>query len=143
MSYAFQVSYSVPFGNPLDYSQSMLPFLDETSLSEPAGIAVSTQPGRNTFNLNANPVCAGTIPGGVPVHWNCDGDTVDVGVSADVNTDGGLSVLAGYDDWDNLLYNFRTTGGFADGAHPDISPPEATPEDIAEFLDLITPVVIP
>jgi hypothetical protein len=75
-------------------------------------------------------------PGDAPIDWNRDGDDVDTGVARDVNhvsfCDGTGAVLIGFDDWTNLVYDFRDTTDFADGVsltaetHPHIDLAEAT-----------------
>ena len=70
-------------GPAWSYSLGLLPDVDETNLSEPAGIAI--------------------LPG--PIDWNLDGDSTDTGVSinlqGDVDSDGNqnIDVQTDNDDW--------------------------------------------
>ena len=171
MNYTFQLA-GIPPTDPdgaagplvgrVDYSNSALPTLVENNLGEAAGIGDGTDrtsffcPGSTNFtNVNGN----------VAIDWNCDGDTIDAGVSSDINGDGGvrcvgpgangmlnttaagddfvsgtdimegpnrqcdttaagddaqwrpLGPLTGFWDWNNILYDFQTTGSFDDGTH--------------------------
>ncbi|HLN96842.1 MAG TPA: DUF4114 domain-containing protein [Pyrinomonadaceae bacterium] len=121
MSYRYQLSGIPPTdpdgAGPLtgrtDYSRSALASLDETNLSEPAGIGDGTD---TAFFRCPN----GTTRSGVgngPLDWNCDGDTVDNMILNDINGDMATNTLAGFDDWSNLLLDFQRTGSFADGEH--------------------------
>ena len=93
MSYRFQVS-GIPPTDPdgagplrarVDYSRSALATLDETNLSEPAGIGDGTD---NTFfNCPITVGGLGTGPGTGALNWNCDTDSTDVGVTNDLNGD--------------------------------------------------------
>lgn len=93
MSYRFQTS-GIPPTDPdgigplrarVDYSRSALATLNETNLSEPAGIADGTD---NTFfNCPITVGGIGTGPGTGALNWNCDTDSIDVGVSNDLNGD--------------------------------------------------------
>jgi len=93
MSYRFQV-IGIPPTDPdgpgpltarIDYSRSALATLNETNLSEPAGIGDGTD---NTFfNCPITVGGIGTGPGTGALNWNCDADTVDVGVTDDLNGD--------------------------------------------------------
>ena len=93
MNYWFQVN-GIPPTDPdgvgpltarVDYSRSALATLNETNLSEPAGIGDGTD---NTF-FNC-PITVGGIgngPGTGALNWNCDADSTDVGVTNDLNGD--------------------------------------------------------
>jgi hypothetical protein len=123
MNYLFQmcavpaspVQPGIPGG--CDYSVQALPpgtpsTLDETALDECAGID------------------AGTLGYG-PMNWDGGGfsgptcGTPGLTVSADINGDGTLGVLAGAEDWNDIEYSFRSAivGGGVDeddgGSDPD------------------------
>jgi uncharacterized repeat protein (TIGR01451 family) len=75
--------------------------------------------------------------GNGPLDWNCDGDTLDSGVNNDINGDGLTNTLTGFDDWNNLLFDFQRTGSFADGDHSQsIKVIEA---DVDDFIQQIAP----
>ncbi len=72
----------------------------------------------------ANPQWIVVTPADQPIDWRKDGDVTDINVNADVNrfpSEGcpanSFELLRGYDDWDNLQYNFRASPDFADGIH--------------------------
>ena len=137
MSYSFQFPKLDPL-RPLDFSRTALATLDETNLSEPAGI--SGPAGRTTiFGVAsgggacqlATPVCVSkATPAHLPINWNDDADATDTGVVADISginslgchdmEDDGvrdpLSQLSGHNDWSNLWFHFRADGNFRDGS---------------------------
>jgi len=116
------------------YSDRAAPPLLESALSETAGIGEFFPPARIPFTVPGgtgicpSPVSTCThwaVPNvGDPVDWNCDGVINPQLVSVNLNT--GLNntnlppgqLLSGHDDWSNLIYNFRNTPHFANGAPP-------------------------
>ncbi len=125
MNYAFQTrgiqptdpDGTGPLTARIDYSSDVLPDangLDEEHLDETAGIGDGTDNTRYTC-----PNGAGSVgPGTGPIDWNCDGDGgADTDIPVDINGDGANSILAGFDDWDNLKLDFQNTGDFEDGVH--------------------------
>ncbi|PYM37779.1 MAG: hypothetical protein DME15_00025 [Candidatus Rokuibacteriota bacterium] len=133
MNYAYQFSSPVnPF--PLDYSRQTLLTLVELGLAESAGI------GGYTGNIAFGP------PTGIPakpkvasgagaINWNLNG-TTDAGVIRDLNMFNIAGcpaspgeTLVGFNDWENIKFNFRASLDFGDGAHafetPEISVDEA------------------
>jgi len=143
MSYARQLQYPLNF--PLDYSRTSLPTLNIAALSEPLGIGASSAITALVGPPAASPVTvvspAQTVlvgstwlvltPANVPVDWNRDGDTADLGVRADVanlglfGCQGGASSLAGYNDWSNLQFNLRASYDSTPGVRET---PHAEPE---------------
>jgi hypothetical protein len=116
MNYLFQFDHAPVEGRKLDYSVRELLTLDENALSESAGVGDSVD--EDTAYYFAGP--PGTyLPtaANLPIDWNFDGDTQD-SIALDVNGSTDLTVLAGYDDWSNLDYNFRDSPYFGDGARP-------------------------
>jgi CSLREA domain-containing protein len=138
MSYSLQFPKLDPL-RPLDFSRAPpLAMLDETNLSEPAGIGGPA--GRSTLFgvasgggpcVLATPVCVPkATAANQPIRWNDDGDATDTGVVADVSGINSLgchdqdppagrdplSQLNGYDDWSNLFFHFRADVDFRDGA---------------------------
>ena len=114
-NYLSVMNPSLQFDNgtnrPLDFSRSQLATLDESSLSEPAGVGVSSPSGLNTV------FCPGTVisPTGQGIDWNKDG-TVAGTVAADINYCSQIQacvdnstgqvkpgqVLNGFKDWDRV-----------------------------------------
>ena len=126
---------------PLDYSRSELYPLQETALSEPLGII--GPPG-----LHAVYGVDGLLrwaPADGPIDWNNDGDAVDIGVSEDVDNFSGVAelqekcgpstatvdrTLQGFNDWENLLYDFRSTGAAANLEGAARTPDEVTGDEM-------------
>lgn len=140
MSYTFQtrgIGPTDPDGTgPLtarvDLSSADLVDLNENNLNEPAGIGDGTD---NTIFFCPNGAQR-VGPGTGAIDWNCDNDGgVDTSVSVNVNRDGVIGILAGWDDWQNLLYTFQNTRDFEDGVHE-------TTTDIVE-IDYPTHLQIP
>ena len=126
MSYPRQFR-TVITDRPLDYSRQHLPDLDEGALNEGLGIVGSGQleqaPGAPDAKTVHGTGTAKKPPAAGPINWNADNSTGG-NVALDINAigsvtgcDGVGTVLAGYDDWANLVYNFRATLDFADGAY--------------------------
>ena len=136
MNYRFQFGIaptdpdgSGPLTGRVDYSRTALSGLDELyspptrpGLSEPAGIGDGTDntgffcPGQTQSNSSGT----GTGPGTGAINWNCDTDSTDTGAATgtlDINGDGASDLLTGYDDWQNLKYDFQNTVDFEDGSH--------------------------
>jgi hypothetical protein len=135
MNYLWQTpkpAYSARWG--LNYSTQKLPHLDESNLNESvgiggqAGIQVPIGPKggpRRLADMN------------LPVDWSLGDEDQDgtldndSGVAIDVNEDGGMSLLTGFEDWSHLVYAFRQSSYFDDGVvfEPD-------PNDIELTLEL-------
>ena len=139
MSYRYQLS-GIPPTDPdgagpltgrIDYSRSALASLNETNLNEAAGIGDGTD---TAFWRCPNASIRSAVGNG-PLDWNCDNDTVDNGVNNDINGDGLTNTLTGFDDWNNLLFDFQRTGDFADGDHThSIKVEEVTMEDFVQQI---------
>ncbi len=145
MSYALQFE-SINSTRPLDYSSEFLPMLNETVLDETVGIQGPA--GRSVvFSvLNTGNVVAPLPPADGPINWNGDADSTDTDASVlavdpdpnylrivrgcNVPTPSQVN-LTGYNDWANLIYNFRGSANYADGVHAgDYDDPSLTPEDV-------------
>ena len=80
------------------------------------------------------------------IDWDADG-TTESSVQRNINNLGfsgcnyadATQTLTGHDDWANLLYNFRGTGGYADGAHPEEADDEITSETVQEIREIAEP----
>lgn len=124
----------------LDYSDTVLPTLDERSLNEPQGIG--GPPDRETpiGPLLINGRGRLTTKSG-PVDWNADGDPSDVGVSANVtfvreDAPSGLEELHGHDDWASLRYLPRVVAAWEDGVYRVVDGEELTAEIAAELDEI-------
>jgi len=119
MSYSLQFAYLDP-NRPLDYSSQVLPSLNENGgLNESAGISGPVDR-RTIYGVNG---VAKVTRADSSIDWNNDGDSTDSGISSDVSrinsvgcNDAGLTTLVGYNDWNNILYNFHTSADYAEGA---------------------------
>jgi len=130
MNYTLQFAGRDP-NRPLSYSGQIMPTLEED--------ATSPKPGLNESAGIDGPAGQQAIYGGVSgnqrtapadgaIDWNDNSVVPESNVSADVNfinTIGGCNgatpnqTLAGYDDWNHIVYSFRNSEFFADGAHPN------------------------
>ncbi|HMC22238.1 MAG TPA: DUF4114 domain-containing protein, partial [Thermoanaerobaculia bacterium] len=142
MSYRYQISDIAPtdpdgagpMTAKIDYSKSALASLNESSLSEPAGVGDGTDtvfwrcPGGGALNSSV---------GNAALDWNCDTDATDVGVSSDTNNDMTTGTLTGFWDWANIRYDFQTTGAFEDGDHQALFPVQEI--TYPEYLTLVAP----
>jgi hypothetical protein len=156
MSYSRQLKALID-DRPLDYSREELEALDESDLDE--GTGVGGLPGERTVfftdtNADTYNDKAVVVDAYGAVDWNQQGTSSETGVSVDLNSliwefdahgdpvwrfdgnDKELQVLEGYDDWSNLVYNFRHAGGFAHGAHPDVADPDMTWELVQSLYEL-------
>ena len=160
MSYSLQFPTDDPT-RPLDYSNRKLATLNETDLNEAAGIGGPGGPFTvfGSFGNPANGITNGMAdravfvrPANGPLDWNGNGIATNQHVNADVNffqytidtNDDGrpdqiVSInspspteeLGGFDDWQNLVYNFRVSPDFADGVHGTVPLElEMTEEDV-------------
>ena len=139
MNYTLQTQDLDPI-RPLDYSRAALSALDENNLDESLGIS-GPKKLLTVFgvSLPKGDFTRYTAAAG-PIDWNLDGTANDSGLALQVNrikgindcfataTDGTpimkLQTLAGYDDWSNLLYNFRNSPDFDDGVPRTTVPTE-------------------
>jgi hypothetical protein len=138
MNYTFQAALmgsTLVSDPPLDYSGIELPELDEVvdvgearvGLDESVGIGGSAGD-RTAFSapgpVTGPPIVADVDASGA-INWNQNGSNSDNSVDLDINNlrneisrcDGHGDILSGYNDWENLQYNFRNSSEFADGVH--------------------------
>jgi hypothetical protein len=98
----------------IDYSRQALATIDEQSLDEALGIGA----GSNDITAYVCPDYATGFGAGTgPVDWNCNGDTTDPSVSADLTGDARLGPLTGHRDWGSLAFDFQCVPSAAD-PHP-------------------------
>lgn len=106
-----------PWQPVLDYSRAALPTLDESSLSEAAGIG-----GPSAWKARFwNGAAWKQAPADAPLDYDDDGDATESGVAVDVNKSGALGTLDGWTDWLNLSYDFRDSVGWQN-ADPALYP---------------------
>jgi hypothetical protein len=110
MSYTRQINNAPIPGRQLDYSRQALANLNEAALNEPAGIG-----GSAGYQTAFGPDPAVVTAADAPIDWNQDGDTTDVGVARNINFMNGSgcpgtgTTNTGYNDWANILYDFKNT----------------------------------
>lgn len=147
MNYAFQTrgiaptdpDGAGPLNFRLDFSDGALGPLDETNLSEPAGIG----DGADMTRYFCPDGSGNTGPGTGAIDWNCDGDGgTDTGISVNINNDADedtnvpiVGTLTDYNDWAGLKLDFQNSRNFEDGLHQ-------TTEDIVE-IDFPTHLEVP
>jgi len=120
MSYRYQFRGILATGR-LDYSGDDLADLDENTLDETVGIADGADD--TLYNCPDGTERQGAGIGAID--WNCDADGgTDISVAVNINDTGGLTVLAGFNDWENLKYDFQNSGNFQDGVHVDVDVPD-------------------
>jgi uncharacterized repeat protein (TIGR01451 family) len=136
MSYSFQFA-NIDNARPMDYSRDALPMLNETALPTSGGVGGPA--GQNTiFGQAGNAVVR---PANGPIDWDgSGGTTADVDFISAINPgcqnpSPGDTNMQGWDDWQNLVYNFRSSTMFADGASRT-SPVEITNETVIAMTPL-------
>jgi hypothetical protein len=113
MNYAFQFD-GVPKssgGSYFGYSNVAPAPLDETSLSEPAGLGSSASAWKTYYTCPDGTHRWTTTPGDQPINWNCDGDATDTGLRADVNDDNNYTVLTAQNNWASIVFGGGAVGG--------------------------------
>jgi len=152
MSYSRQFSWFVP-GRPLDYSRACLRTLVENDLDEWLGVQGDSSmvtvygpcPDRDG---DGHGDCRIASAFGA-IDWDADGfmegESVAGGnVHVNINKLGfpdcddadDTQALTGYDDWANLLYSFRSTANYPEGAHVAVADPEITVEIVEEMRQI-------
>jgi hypothetical protein len=120
----------------LDYSDAVLPTLDENGLNEflgvqgPSGAQVVFGPGVHIGGSTGS------------IDWNGKNGT-EGNVAVDVNNVGNQcdpspgQSLVGWDDWANLALAFQATADFSDGVHSTLplQEPEVAAEDLSSYDD--------
>jgi hypothetical protein len=80
----------------VDYSDETLASLDERNLDEVAGVGPTLHP---TDYISWCCQLSGFASASGPIDWNGNGVATDTGLAGDLNNDGSLSVLTGFNDW--------------------------------------------
>lgn len=120
MNYIYQLPI-IDTNRPLDYSRDVFFTLQEFNLNENSGIL---GPAGRLAIYGVNGIQK-TAPANGPIDWNGINGAGETGINADVNyfntiNECGSSpnqVLVSFNDWRNLVYNFRVGFDFDDGIH--------------------------
>lgn len=141
MNYLFQTTGLAGI-NALDYSQHKLPDLDESALSETAGIdPFGLTEGTNfgtKLRIAGNNAATVLNIAGVPIDFNQDG-TISEEISFDVNKDGNDDILKGCKDWDKLTYTGGNVGYTGNTIHVSgVGAPDPELEEALTELSLET-----
>jgi hypothetical protein len=142
MNYSFQMTgigpddpdAAGPLEARVDYSPEDLPDLVENNLDEIDGVGDGTDDTRYfcpDFSRTDGPAMGN-------IDWNCNNGDTDVGVSSSINGDCSvdnngngfcdagdtliLRTLTGFDDWENIDYDFQATEAYEDGDHDSSLP---------------------
>lgn len=140
MSYSLQAP-NIDNARPLDYSADELAKLDETELKEPVGVGGPA--GRLAVFGRGGATQTGPANG--PIDWNGKNGDQETDAQGDVDylsTVGdcdkaslGDKEIKGHDDWANLVYAFRHSPEFADGASRTV-PSEMTRDELVRMTPL-------
>jgi hypothetical protein len=136
MNYTRQTNGIIPTVQ-LDYSNTVLPPLDENDLNEFLGVQ-----GPSGADVAYGPGSVRVAPADGSIDWSRSGG-LQSSVAADVNNLSGVGgcnfsspgeSLSGFDDWDGLSLAFQATADFSDGVHPSVffQEPEIAVEDVIE-----------
>ncbi len=105
----------------LDYSRQALPNMDESHLNEADGLG--TLGGVLTLFSGTADGYDHLTPLAGAIDWNLNG-TIEADIASDANFTGTNrksaspgQLLRSFNDWDNLIYNFRGSPDYADGMH--------------------------
>ncbi|NNE48224.1 MAG: T9SS type A sorting domain-containing protein [Rhodothermales bacterium] len=133
MNYTLQNPGLIPT-RPLDYSIDNLDALNEMSLDENVGLSgfIGRYVVYNENTGSAPQQLRVTRTNTRPIDWNGDGDLTGTNVRTDLNVVTAiekcdvrtleLTTLHGHHDWPSLMYDFRVTGYFRDGADRPADP---------------------
>ncbi len=142
MNYAFQFKESHDVNRPLDYSRvQFFDSLNENSLIsesppniDPAYTYNDGTPRKTVWSLPVSPYKVyGYITQGA--NWNNVSPTNEAGYAQNVNSLSGCAntaltnSLTPFNDWNNLAYEFATSGNFASGASSDEYPDGPTEKE--------------
>jgi len=139
-NYLSIMSYTLQFKNfdpsrPLGYSSQALANLDETALSEAAGIGAPA--GRMTTYGFMNGTMFRVVPSNGPIDWNGVNGSGEVGVMENINfipvggcnnnddtnpLPDGLTLLTGVNDWSRIQLGFLNSQNFNNGGDSVVLP---------------------
>jgi hypothetical protein len=166
MSYSFQFADLVS-DRPLDYSRERLPALVKSQLNELTPIKEYKWPDANGrildtifgfFDSNSNQQAAAKVStGGASIDWNQDGvidstgtlyseQISNIGIPGCDVDQGGTKTL-GWNDWANIIFDFRLEGTFASGAYTSVDALDEPDKEFftfaqASLLDVLSAAII-
>jgi hypothetical protein len=155
-NYASVMNYTRQFANPiagrpLDYSGEALLTLNEAALNESLGVGGFD--GKVAFGPVPPLGKPTVVDAATVINWDKDGSSGEQSVSLDINqttnASGGCpaapgEILEGFNDWENLRFNFRASVDFADGAkstHEESKDKGSVEVDLFEALDFSLDVI--
>ena len=123
-NYISIMNYSLSYNNilGLNYSEYVLPDLNESSLSEPAGVdPAGLCAGKNYESFFIRNGISYKIPNisKTAVDWNGNGKATDTGLRMDINGDDAMGVLKSFTDWDKLDLKVGSIGTVGAGRIED------------------------
>ncbi|MFF1818760.1 M66 family metalloprotease [Kribbella sp. NPDC058245] len=111
MNYFFQLGGVPKADGSLYWSYSNVapPALNETSLTESAGLGSSASAYKTSWKCpnGTSRTTSGAASG--PIDWNCDGDATDV-TAADINDDNVNNTLTTQNNWANIVFGGGAVG---------------------------------
>ena len=138
MNYLFQTRGLLINGQDgnFDYSRFKLPILVEDMLSELTGLG--GDPGTNHYGTLYHCINWRDIYFiNNPIDWNCNNINSEPNVQQDINDDGNMGSLIGFDDWFNLQYAGGSIGAL--GALPEIPDQTTVSREITQAEDSLLP----
>jgi hypothetical protein len=133
MNYSFQLRGLIKNKTEFnfDYSRWNLGNFNESNFNEGTGLNAPAAEGYGTRYSCATgtPKKRYAFDVNKPIDWNCNGSTIDTGVSTDTNEDTATSSLSSFDDWANLKFNGGVIGKGLDITDPPPPLPMETEED--------------
>lgn len=113
MNYSFQFG-GVPYassGAYFGYSNATLPSLDESRLTESAGLGSAASNWKTRYYCPDGTRRYTTSAASNPIDWNCDGDTIDSALATDLNNDNTRSLLSTQNNWASIVFGGGAVGG--------------------------------
>lgn len=142
MSYAFQMGGVILGGaGTFDYSRTALAALNETSLNEPIGLGAAATGFGTRYLCGA--VQKIVLDAAGAIDWNCNANSTEVGITADINGDGATTTLSGYNDWTNLKLKGGAIGlAGVSAVLPTITEADLLTVEVANSIPPIAPTPI-
>ncbi|MEM8922046.1 MAG: choice-of-anchor L domain-containing protein [Actinomycetota bacterium] len=146
MNYSYQLTglRQNSVDGTLDYSDFTLDTLDEEDLDETIGLGPDNLVDSfGTYWWCPNQTENATDNAANAIDWNCDGDTTDTSVRSDITRGPKqqletLTQLAGFDDWENLIFHGGPIGALGNVDLPTLTANEELSVEMAEEAGVLT-----